>query len=277
MRRLVPVLFGLFSLLLVSHAQQRGATMDGQALFDKGMNALIGSPINRDSVLALDYFRRSANAGYGPAEVVIGYFEETGTLVPREPQDAAVQYTRAAEQNDRLAQWLVGKLYFTGDAGTRDLNKAEDWLSRASDQGDPFGQYLLGLLKLERQDYAAAASNFRPAAEQGLPQAQRQLALLLKDGRGVSVDKAEAYTWLLLSTLPTAHRQVEPAAVNTNDLLAELEAALGSTAVERAKSKAHELEDSVDRSRNAHGCTGWPGEFKAIPSTPPPDLQKFCR
>jgi TPR repeat protein len=135
---------------------------------------------------------------------------------------------------------------------------------------------LLGLLKLERQDYAVAAGNFRLAAEQGLPQAQRQLAVLLKQGRGVSVDQAEAYTWLLLSAFAAGH-EAESHGANTNDLLAELEADLGSTAVERAKSKAHQLEGSVNRSRNAHGCTGWPGEFRAIPSTPPPDIQKFCR
>lgn len=275
MRRLV--LFALFSLIVVSHAQQPGTTMDGQALFERGMNALTGSRINRDSVLALDYFRRSANAGYGPAQLVMGYFEETGTLVVREPQEAAVQYTRTAEQNDPLAQWLVEKHYFTGDAGTRDLNRAEEWLTRAANQGDAFGQYLLGSLKLERQDYAAAASNFRLAAQQGLPQAQRQLALLLKDGRGVSVDKAEAYTWLLLSTLPAEHHEAESAAANINNVLAELEADLGSTAVERARSNAHAMEDAANRSRNARGCTGWRGEFRAIPSTPPPDIQKFCR
>jgi hypothetical protein len=37
------------------------------------------------------------------------------------------------------------------------------------------------------------------------------------------------------------------------------------------------MERSVTRSVTAHGCTGWPGEFDAIPAPPPPDLQRFCR
>jgi hypothetical protein len=275
MRRLLPVL--LFFFVLPTYSQQSMSTINGRELFDKGMNALTGSGISRDSVTAVDYFRRSANTGYAPAQVVVGYFEETGTLVPREPQDAVIHYTRAAEQNDRLAQWAVGKLYFTGDAGTRDLNKAAEWLTRAAGQGDPFGAYLLGRVKLERQDYAGAVSNFRSAAQQGLPQAQKNLAVLLKDGKGVSVNKAEAYIWLLLSALPADTEESVSPAVNTSDLLSELEAGLGSTQVERAKNSAREMESAVNRSRNAHGCTGWPGEFNAVPTTPPPDIQKFCR
>ena len=47
----------------------------------------------------------------------------------------------------------------------------------------------MGQVRLDRQDYAKAASWFQKAADQGLPQAQYQLALLLKDGKGVNQDK----------------------------------------------------------------------------------------
>jgi TPR repeat protein len=107
------------------------------------------------------------------------------------------------------------------------------------------------------------------AAEQGLPQAQYRLALLLKEGKGVNQDKFEAYVWLLVSF----EAGFRAAATD----LSFLEADLGSTQLERAKIKARERERSVSRTIVAHGCTGWSGEFKDIPAPPPPDIQRFCR
>ena len=60
-------------------------------------------------------------------------------------------------------------------------------------------------------------------------------------------------------------------------LFSALEGSLGSTELERAKSRARELENTVQRSAMSHGCTGWAGEFDAVPSPPPPDRQRFCR
>ena len=114
-----------------------------------------------------------------------------------------------------------------------------------------------------------ALALFRKAAEQGLPQAQEQLAKLLQGGQGVPQDKFEAYVWMLVSS-DAGNRRI------ASDLQA-LEADLGTTQVEQAKAKAREMEGSVTRSVAAHGCTGWPGEFDTVPAPPPPDLQRFCR
>ena len=151
----------------------------------------------------------------------------------------------------------------------RDLNEAAGFFQSAANHGDAFGEYLLGQVKLERQDYPGAASWFRKAAEQGLPQAQEQLAKLLRDGQGVTVDKFEAYAWMLVSN-DAGNRRV------MGDLQG-LEAELGTNQVEQAKTKAREMESSVTRNVTAHGCTGWVGEFDVIPAAPPPDIQKFCR
>ncbi len=44
-----------------------------EQLFDAGMNALTGSAGTRNDLAAVDYFRRSAQKNYGPAQVVLGY------------------------------------------------------------------------------------------------------------------------------------------------------------------------------------------------------------
>jgi uncharacterized protein len=151
----------------------------------------------------------------------------------------------------------------------RDLNEAASWLEKSSAHDDPFAEYLLGKIALERNDYTRSADRFRQAAQQGLPQAQRQLAILLRDGQGVPLDKFEAYVWMLVS--------YEGGLRTTLTDLQALEAELSSTQLEQAKGKARELESSTTRSVVARGCTGWRGEFDVIPAPPPPDLQRFCR
>jgi hypothetical protein len=47
--------------------------------------------------------------------------------------------------------------------------------------------------------------------------------------------------------------------------------------IAEAKTKARELETTVNRAVNAGGRTGWDGELDEFPSPPPPNLQRFCR
>jgi TPR repeat protein len=167
-----------------------------------------------------------------------------------------------------LDQCFLGRLIYLGTP-TRDLNEASSWLKKSKNQGDPFASYLLGKVSLERGDYARAASLFRGAALQGLPQAQKHLATVLRSGQGVQVDKSEAYAWMLVSRNSGLYASAEE--------LHALESDLGSSELERAKGKAREIEAKTARAVTGHGCTGWPGEFDEVPSPPPPDLQRFCR
>ncbi len=149
------------------------------------------------------------------------------------------------------------------------MNEAERWLEKSRLHGDPFAQYLLGRISLERNEYPTSVARFREAAQQGLPQAQLELARLLRAGLGVDRDYFEAYVWLVMSHDAGLHD-------SQTDLQA-LEAELSSAQIEKAKTKARDLEGTMTRTTVAHGCTGWAGEFDAIPTPPPPDLQRFCR
>jgi TPR repeat protein len=250
-------------------AQTPAAGASASDLFENAMNALVGSSDTRSGPNAIEYFRRSAEMGYAPAQVVLGYLYETGRILTPDPREAFDWYQKAALQDDPLAQWLAARMIYAGLMPGRDLNQASDFLQSSAKHGNPFGEYLLGKIKLERQDYSNAAEWFRKAAEQGLPQAQEQLAALLKKGQGIGEDKFAAYVWMLISTDAGNRRGAKE--------LQSLEPDLGTNQVEQAKAKAREMEGSVNRSLSAHGCTGWPGEFDVIPAPPPPDLQRFCR
>ena len=250
-------------------AQTATAGLNAPQLFDKGMNALMGSGVTRSDLDAIEYFHRSAELGFAPSQVVLGYLLETGRGGAVNLREAFDWYKKAAQQDDPLAQWLAGRMIYGGSIPGRDLNEASGFFQSAADHGNAFGEYLLGQVKLERQDYSSASAWFRKAAEQGLPQAQEQLAKLLRDGQGVAVDKSQAYVWMLVSN-DAGNRRV------TSDLRA-LEADLGTNQVEQAKTEAREMGSSVTRSAAAHGCTGWADEFDVIPAAPPPDIQRFCR
>jgi len=248
----------------------QGPPLNGtpEQLFDAGMNAISGSAGSRDYLAAIEYFRRSAQKDYGPAQVALGYFYDTGQIVAADPNQAADWYRKAAEQGDPLAQWLLGRLYFVGSGLSRDYSAAQKWLTPSAKQGNPFAAYLLGGVMLER-DYKKAPHWFHVAAQQRLPQAQYRYARALKEGYGIERDRVEAYVWFLIA-LDAGYSPAQ------NDL-GELDGMLSRDQIDQAKGKARKLEDSVTRSVTAHGCAGWDGEFTETPSPPPPRIQRFCR
>lgn len=257
----------LASSLLFSQTTTLGA--NAPILFDRGMNALLGPGASRSDLIALDSLHRSSDLGYAPAQTVLGYLYETGQIVQRDPDQALEWYERAAGQDDPLAEWLVGRLIYLGAVPPRDLNNASRWLEKSAAHDNPFGEYLLGKILLERGSSAKAAEQFRKAAAQGLPQAEQQLGLLLKQGRGVDEDKFQAYVLLRVS-YDAGNQSAGPD-------LQTLESDLGSNQVEQAKNRARTLATMTRRAAVAHGCTGWAGEFQIVPVPPPPDIQRFCR
>src|SRR5271157_3911513 len=107
-----------------THAQSaRG--IDASELFEKGMNALRGSSATQSTPNAIDYFRRSAELGFAPAQVVLGYFYDTGFGVTAGAREALEWYKKAAQQDDPLGQWLVGRTIYAGKVAPRDLNEAQ--------------------------------------------------------------------------------------------------------------------------------------------------------
>lgn len=261
----------IFSLLAVIPVQSQNSLnpTDGRGLFEQGMNAIRGSSFNRSDANTIEFFRRSAELGYAPAQVVLGYMYETGVSVAREPGRAADWYKKAAQQGDPLAVWLFGRVIYLGAVPSLDVNDAATWLQKAADRNNPFAQYQLGVIRLEKNDYTKAAELFQKASEQGLPQAQYELGKLLQQGPGtIKRDKFEAYVWLLMAADADYARYPE---------LQSLETDLGRIRTEEAKTTARRREKESARKVIAHGCTGWSGEFDRIPAPPPPDTQQFCR
>jgi|SRR5579859_201615 len=239
------------------------------ALYDRGMDAITGVGSSRNDVQGIEYFRRSADLGYGPAQIALAYYYATGTLVASNPSLAVDLYRKAAQQGDPLGGWLAGRHYFLGEGVPRDLDVAQKLLKLSADQNNAYGAYYLGRLMADR-DYTKAPKFYKIAADQGLPQAQYFYAKTLKDGRGIPQDRFTAHIWYTIA----ADAGYSAA---TADIV-EIERS-GNLTVEQiadANAKARDLEQVVIRAVTSRGCSGWTGEFDEFPTPPPPQLQRFC-
>jgi len=240
-----------------------------QALYDRGMSAITGVGPTRDEVQGVDYFRQSAEVGYGPAQIALGYYYETGIVLTKNVGQALDLYKKAATQGDPLAAWLAGRLYFLGSGVPRDPDTAQKWLKISASQNNAYGAYYLGRIMAER-DPAKAPALFKIAADQGLPQAQYYYGRSLKEGRGITKDPSNAYLWLSIA----ADAGYTLAGADLGELSSS-----GSLTLDQmsdARAKAHDLEQIVVRAATARGCSGWDGEFDDLPTPPPPRLQPFC-
>ncbi|MGA3087687.1 MAG: tetratricopeptide repeat protein [Terriglobales bacterium] len=259
----------LSAILVLSGTIALAQSSSPEALYDRGVDAITGIGPSRNDSQGIDNFRHSAALGYGPAQVALGYYFETGTSVARDPAQAVELYRKAAQQGDSLGAWLAGRLYFLGGAVPRDLEAAQKWLKLSADQNNAYGAYYLGRLMADR-DYTKAPRLYKIAADQGLPQAQYFYAKALKDGRGIPQDRFTAYVWYTIAS--------DAGYTAAGADLGELNTGGSLTAdqFEQAKSKARDMEQVVIRAITARGCSGWEGEFGEFPPPPPPSLQRFC-
>ncbi len=262
-RTILSAIFALWSTIVLAQSTSP------EALYDRGIDAITGVGPSENDALGIDYFRRSADLGYGPAQIALAYYYETGTGVAINQSQAIDLYRKAAQQGDPLAGWLVGRHYFLGNGVARDLDAAQKWLKLSADQNNAYGAYYLGRLMADR-DYTKAPKFYKIAADQGLPQAQYFYAKALKDGRGIPQDRFTAYIWYSIALdAGYAAAGADLGELNSGSYLTIYQ-------VSEAKAKARDLEQVVIRAVAARGCSGWDGEFDEFPTPPPPKMQRFC-
>ena len=120
---------------------------------------------------------------------------------------------------------------------------------KAAEQGDR-GQFSLGIYKGRGvpQDYAAAVSWFRKAADQGYATAQYNLGIMYDPGQGVPQDYVQAYMWFNLAARATMRptRRAAIDAVRNRDRVA---AKMTPAQIAEAQKLAREWKPKPDGSR----------------------------
>ena len=102
-----------------------------------------------------------------------------------------------AEAGDALAQLNLGAAYDNGMGVKRDIEQALIWYQKAAEQGLAEAQFNLAhLLVTEEISTVAAAEWMLKAAEQGMVDAEFLMGVIYAEGIGVEIDPVESRRWL---------------------------------------------------------------------------------
>jgi TPR repeat protein len=148
-------------------------------------------------------------------------------------QNAGIDATLLVQANggDAAAQVAVGESYQAGKGVPKDLQQAAAWYQKAADKKDIAGELHLAALYRDggkgfARDMAQAAEWYRRAADQGEVEAQATMGTLYSMGQGVQVNYVEAYYWLDLAAavkgpkqeMYAAHRQMMGEHITVDEL-----------------------------------------------------------
>jgi localization factor PodJL len=149
----------------IEAAANRG---DARGQFLMGVRAAEGRGVEKNPATAIEWFQKSANAGFSPA------------------------------------QYRMGAMYERGSDGLpKDLAQAREWYEKAASSGNRKAMHNLAVLFAEgtgvAQSFETAAKWFREGAEHGLTDSQFNLGVLYERGMGVEKNALEAAKWYAIA------------------------------------------------------------------------------
>jgi hypothetical protein len=145
---------------------------------------------------ALRWFTRAAAQGDIDAQLALAYrYTAQGAQ-----RDAIRWFRRAAHAGEATAQYHLARAFESGNGTARDYTKAATWYRRAARGGDLRAQVALGRMCAEglggARDLPRAVRWYRRAAESGSRHAQCIVGLHYLSGHGARRDVPEALGWL---------------------------------------------------------------------------------
>lgn len=162
-----------------------------------GLGSMLVIGPGADIATAVQWFEKSAQKGYAPAQVNLAVLHINGWGVPQNFGIAQRWLREAAAQHFAPAYYNLGELYLKGTGVKQDYTEARRWFQLGADAGDTYAQTNLGYLYDHGLGVPAnlvtAAAWYRKAADAGNPMAQSNLADLYEKGEGVPRDPSQAY------------------------------------------------------------------------------------
>ncbi|WP_160316279.1 SEL1-like repeat protein [Ahrensia marina] len=149
--------------------------------------------------------REAAVSGDAKALYLIGdyYFGGVAGQSGNDLGQALEWYEKSAELGYAPAQYRTGNFYEKGFGGTRDLTKAKTWYQMAASQGNAAAMHNLAVLLANgpdgTPDFASATRWFQKAAELGVKDSQFNLGILSAQGNGIEQNLAESYKWFAIA------------------------------------------------------------------------------
>ena len=95
------------------------------------------------------------------------------------------------------AQYLLGVMYSHGRGVGQDDDQSARWYAAAAKQGHVEAAFNLGFMLYQQERFAEAAPWLKQAAEHGVGMAASLFGDMIRQGLGLSMDEANAYSWTL--------------------------------------------------------------------------------
>lgn len=157
---------------------------NADACADYGMLLLLGRFVPADAVGAIEWFRRSAEAGNSRGQYLLARAYFRGEGIQKDDVEAYRWARVAAEKGFPMAMTLAARLLHAGVGVMTDRDAALTWLTKAAQAGDPEGQTELAKVRLlegegSSESLRAAAVLLEMAAKQGWAEAHKLLGMVL--------------------------------------------------------------------------------------------------
>lgn len=154
----------------------------------------------RSYALAMKWFRRAAEAGDGRAMNQIGVIHDYGQGVPTDHAEARRWYDRAAAKGVAAAYTAIGMQYDHARGVPRDLTEALAWYRKGAERGSAASMNNIGYASMAgrgvKQDDREAVRWLEMAVAKNDRTAKLNLANLYFKGRGVPKDRLRGLTLL---------------------------------------------------------------------------------
>jgi len=150
-----------------------------------------------DVVQAMALLKTSADAGHAPSQSLLAYILDQAEF----NEEAVAYYRKAAAQGDADGEYGLGSMYGTGEGVKRDPAEARMWITRAAERGHAAAinslahAYIEGELAIDetQRNGAEALRWIRLAAESNYLPAMERLAAAYRTGAyGLGVDLKQA-------------------------------------------------------------------------------------
>ena len=134
------------------------------------------------------------------------FFQDVKPLDCKDVPSYAEYLRIRAEAGDAGSQFKLAFLYQNGSEDLKpDDTEALKWFRQAATGGIESAQFIMGEKESKAGNYKEAAKWFEKAAVQDNREAQKNLGILYKEGKGVLPDYSQAYFWFRLA----ARRKIE--------------------------------------------------------------------
>ncbi len=177
--------------------------------------------ILKQAVLLLE---KSANAGFAPAQHLLGVVYLNGHGVNRDPARAWQFFQTAAKAGSNDARNALGQMLHKGNGVPADAAAAAEWFALAAGEGNREAMANLGYLYMNglgvEKNPQKGLELTRAAAEAGVTEAQHNLGWIYEKGVVADKNVAEALRWYLLA----AENGYAPAQLNAGFIYATGEA-----------------------------------------------------